>query len=164
MSRIATGSLELFLRPIGLDEVLPSALSGVPPVPGRDVVVDVPETLPLVVADPALIERALANVLENALRHAPEGNTVRVRAERSGDVVDLRVADRGAGIPQADRERVFEPFQRLGDSGHGGVGLGLAIAHGFMAAMAGELLLEDTPGGGLTVVLRLPRRGAGAGA
>ena len=77
-----------------------------------------------------------------------------------GDQVELRIIDRGRGIPVAERERAFMPFQRLGDHPNGaGVGLGLAVAKGFVEAMAGELLVEDTPGGGCTVVIRLPEAG-----
>ena len=72
------------------------------------------------------------------------------------DLVELRVVDRGPGIPIEDRERVFEPFQRLGDrTSADGVGLGLAVARGFVEAMGGDLRIEDTPGGGLTMVIGL---------
>ncbi|HKC29190.1 MAG TPA: HAMP domain-containing sensor histidine kinase, partial [Jatrophihabitans sp.] len=85
---------------------------------------------------------------------------VRIAASGHAGMVELRVADRGPGIPPADRDAVFEPFQRQDDrvTGSGaGVGLGLAIARAFTAAMQGTLTLEDTPGGGLTAVVALPR-------
>ncbi len=114
------------------------------------------ETHPRVLADPGLLERALANVIVNALNHSPNGARVRVVAGVAGDTVDVRVVDRGPGVPPADRDRVFLPFQRLGDAGGGeGVGLGLAVAKGFVEAIGGEVELEDTPGGGLTMVFRL---------
>ena len=107
-----------------------------------------------------LLERAVANLVDNALRYAPPGTTVRVEAGADRRHVDLRVVDRGRGIPAADRERVFQPFQRLGDNPNGsGVGLGLAVARGFVEAMGGELAMEDTPGGGCTMVVSAGLRG-----
>ncbi len=98
----------------------------------------------------------MANLVGNAVRHAPEG-PVTVRVDALGDRVEVRVADRGPGVPPADRERVFAPFQRLGDAPRGqGVGLGLAVARGLTEAMGGSLTAEDTPGGGLTTVVSLP--------
>lgn len=155
MSRIETGSLDVLLRPVGLDEVVPQALDGLPDSGGR-VEVRVPETLPNVLADQALLERAVANLAANALRHSPPDQPVRIEAAEVRGHVDLRIVDRGPGVPVSDRDRIFEPFQRLGDAGNGaGVGLGMAVARGFVAAMEGELELEDTPGGGLTAVISL---------
>jgi two-component system sensor histidine kinase KdpD len=109
-----------------------------------------------VLADPGLLERALANLIQNALRFSPADAPARVTAGAVDGVVDVRVADRGPGVPPADRARLFLPFQRLGDSAQGeGVGLGLAVAKGFVEAMGGEIEVEDTPGGGLTFVVRL---------
>jgi two-component system sensor histidine kinase KdpD len=140
-----------------LEEVVAAALSSLPDR-GAGVVVDVPETLPAVVVDPALLERAVANLVANASQHTPSGRTVRVEAREVGARVDLLVVDRGPGVPEDDRERVFAPFQRLGDTGSTGVGLGLAVARGFVEAVGGQLTLEETPGGGLTVVVTLPRQ------
>jgi two-component system sensor histidine kinase KdpD len=157
MSRLQTGVLHLDLRPVGLDEVVFAALASL----SRDatpVSVDVPETLPRVTADPALLERAVANLVDNALTWSPPGASLRVEAGQCGNRVDFRVVDRGPGIPQGQRDAVFLPFQRLGDGGGAskdGVGLGLAVAKGFVEAMGGELTLEDTPGGGLTSVISL---------
>jgi two-component system sensor histidine kinase KdpD len=82
---------------------------------------------------------------------------VRVEAGTVAGHVDVRVIDHGPGIRQADRDLVFRPFQRLGDTeNHAGVGLGLAVSRGFIEAVGGELDLEDTPGGGCTMVVRLP--------
>ena len=156
MSRLQTGSLDVSLTAVGVDEVIPAALASIGPRAG-EVDVDVDETHPRVLADPGLLERALANVIANALAHSPAGAPVRVVAGAAGEGVDVRVVDRGPGVPPADRERMFLPFQRLGDSaGNGdGVGLGLAVARGFVEAMGGEVETEDTPGGGLTMVFRL---------
>ncbi|MGZ3142920.1 DUF4118 domain-containing protein [Lentzea chajnantorensis] len=148
-SRLATGAVEPQLRAVGCDEAVALALRGL----NGDVEVDVPETLPLVRADIGLLERVIANVVGNALRYA---GAVAVRASAHGDHVELRVVDHGRGLPSGTAEAVFAPFQRLGDRTPGGVGLGLSVAKGFTEAMAGTITVEDTPGGGLTVVIALP--------
>ncbi len=155
MSRLQTGALQLAVRAVGYDEVVPTALAGL----GHSarVSVDVPETLDRVHADPALLERVVANIVENALAWSPHDELVRVEACTVQDHVELRVVDRGPGIPADQRDAVFQPFQRLGDTSNGaGVGLGLAVARGFTHAMDGTLVIEDTPGGGVTMVLSLP--------
>ena len=155
MSRLQTGALDVSLLAVGVDEVIPAALASIG-ARAADVVVDVDEAHPRVLADPGLLERALANVIVNALNHSPPGERVRVVAGVAGDAVDVRVVDRGPGVPAEDRGRVFLPFQRLGDSGGGdGVGLGLAVAKGFVEAIGGDVEIEDTPGGGMTMVFRL---------
>ncbi len=118
--------------------------------------VDVPESLPEVRADPALLERAIANVVDNAITFSTNGSRVQVEATEFEERVEIRVKDRGPGVPAVDRERVFQPFQRLGDSNPGGVGLGLAVAHGFLTAMGATIEIDDTPGGGTTVLIALP--------
>jgi two-component system sensor histidine kinase KdpD len=159
MSRLETGALAVGLRPIALEEAVGQALASLSE-PTDQVVVEVSERLPAVQADPVMLERVVANVVANALRYAPDDHPVRIEAGQVGERVDLRVIDQGPGVRPTDRERVFEPFQRLGDRAPGvGVGLGLAVARGFTAAMGGELLLDDTPGGGLTVVISLPSAG-----
>jgi two-component system sensor histidine kinase KdpD len=160
MSRLQTGAVELVLRAVGLEEVVPRALSTVPSSAER-VVIDVPETLPRVRADAALLERAVANVVDNALTWSPDELKVRVEGSAVGEQVDLRIVDRGPGVAAEQRPEMFRPFQRLGDrTTDTGVGLGLAVARGFMEAMAGSIVVEDTPGGGLTMVLSLPAAGA----
>ena len=156
MSRINTGTLTLTRRAVGLDEVLPAALNSLG-LRGVSVEIDVPESLPAVDADPGLLERVLANLIGNAVTHSPAGSPVRVLGGATNGHVEVRIVDRGPGIPEHDRERVFLPFQRLGDGrgGAGGVGLGLAVAKGFVDAMDGSLEVEDTPGGGATMVLVL---------
>ena len=154
MSRLQTGALQLVMRDVGLDEVVPVAVAGL--VQAERVDVEVDETLPRVKADAALLERVVANVVENALAWSPGDAHVRVEAVAAQDRVDLHVVDRGPGIPPARREDVFRPFQRLGDRSNGsGVGLGLAVARGFVEAMGGRIAVEDTPGGGVTMVISL---------
>lgn len=157
MSRIHSGAVEVHTVPVGLDEVVPAALRSLARSELRRIDVDVPESLPRVLADPGLLERIVANLLTNACTWSPIDASVRVVA---GDVpggVDLRIVDRGPGIPVADRPRVFEPFQRTGDHrSRDGIGLGLAVARGFADALDASLVVEDTPGGGTTMVLHLP--------
>jgi len=156
MSRLQTGALSLISRPVGLDEVVPAALASLSQ-DCQNVVVEVPETLPRVNVDAALLERAIANLVDNAVRHTPPDRHVRVEAGAVAHRVDLRVVDRGPGIPLAQRDVIFQPFQRLGDANaDSGVGLGLAVARGFVEAVGGEISVEDTPGGGLTMVISLP--------
>ncbi|MGK9461686.1 ATP-binding protein [Streptomyces sp. G6] len=162
MSRLQTGTVTPLIREIDVDEVVPMALGG---VPEGSVELDVPETLPMVAVDAGLLERAMANLIENAVKYSPAGRTVLVAASALADRVEVRVVDRGPGVPDDAKERIFEPFQRYGDAPRGaGVGLGLAVARGFAEAMAGTLNAEDTPGGGLTMVLTLRAAGAHAGA
>ncbi|MEU8999258.1 sensor histidine kinase KdpD [Streptomyces caniferus] len=153
MSRLQTGTVTPLIREIDLDEVVPMALGG---VPEGSVTLDIPEELPIVAVDPGLLERSVANLVENAVKYSPDGTQVLVSASALGDRVELRVADRGPGVPDSAKDRIFEPFQRYGDVPRGaGVGLGLAVARGFAEAMGGTLAAEDTPGGGMTMVLTL---------
>jgi two-component system sensor histidine kinase KdpD len=177
-SRLATGAVTPLFRQVGYDEVVAMALAGTDQ--RAEVEVDVDEQLPTVTADAGLLERVVANVIDNALRHgrrqrrpglAPDGSLnaandasgaprpVAVRASAYGGQVELRVVDHGPGLPKSKgaAEAVFAPFQRLGDrDATTGVGLGLSVARGFTEAMGGTIRAEDTPGGGLTVVISLP--------
>ncbi|MGW7081942.1 ATP-binding protein [Streptomyces sp. NPDC054871] len=153
MSRLQTGTVTPLIRAIDLDEVVPMALGG---VPDGSADLDIPETLPMVSVDKGLLERAVANIVENAVKYSLDAEPVLVSASTLGDRVELRVVDRGPGVPDAAKDRIFEPFQRYGDAPRGaGVGLGLAVARGFVESMGGTLEAEDTPGGGLTMVLTL---------
>ncbi|KUO12447.1 sensor histidine kinase [Streptomyces sp. DSM 15324] len=155
MSRLQTGTVTPIIREIDLDEVVPMALGGVPD-PEESVELDIPETLPMVAVDAGLLERSVANLVENAVKYSPDGEPVLVAASALSDRVEVRVVDRGPGVPDEAKERIFAPFQRHGDAPRGaGVGLGLAVARGFAEAMGGTLNAEDTPGGGLTMVLTL---------
>ncbi|MEV8019743.1 ATP-binding protein [Streptomyces sp. NPDC086554] len=156
MSRLQAGALTLKTRATALEEVLPPALDSLP-AHATDIEVRSLEEIPAVLADPPLLERVIANLVGNAARHSPPGAPVLVSASALGGRVELRVVDRGPGVPPADREQVFEPFQRLGDTDNTtGLGLGLALSRGLTEAMDGTLTPEDTPGGGLTMVLSLP--------
>ena len=163
LSRLQAGALRPALRPVGLEEVVPAALASLGP--RADVVdAELTEALPPVEADPALLERAVANVVDNAVRWSPPDRRVRVEAGAFNGHVDLRVVDRGPGIPRHLREQVFQPFQRRGDdSSDLGVGLGLAVARGFLQAMNGTVEIEDTAGGGTTVIITLRALDGGGG-
>ncbi|MDQ1449962.1 MAG: two-component system, OmpR family, sensor histidine kinase KdpD, partial [Actinomycetota bacterium] len=154
MSRLQAGVLHPSLRAVNLEEVVPAAIASLGER-ADGMVVDVSEALPPVRADAALLERVVANLAENAMRWSPVDRPARITAGRVHDRVDVRIIDHGPGIKQSNREDVFQPFQRLGDHGGTGVGLGLAVARGFMRAMEGELIIEDTPDGGTTAVVSL---------
>ena len=157
MSRLQAGALTLDLQPTALDEVYSTALDSLSGIGSEPVSARGLEAAPPVLADPPLLERVLANLIANAVRHTPSGTPVLLTASAHGDRVELRVVDRGEGLPAEDRDRIFQPFQRLGDTDNdSGVGLGLALSRGLAEAMGGTLTPEDTPGGGLTMVLSLP--------
>jgi two-component system, OmpR family, sensor histidine kinase KdpD len=121
------------------------------------VIIRVPNDTPDVQADPALLERAIANLVQNAIRHSPPGTPPQVAASAYNAAVEIRVIDCGPGVPETDWDQIFQPFQRLGDRDNtSGVGLGLALSRGLVEAMSGTLSPEGTPGGGLTMTISLP--------
>jgi K+-sensing histidine kinase KdpD len=155
LSRLQAGALNIDLRPVPVDEVVARAL--IERHLG-DVVNAVDDDLPMVLADAGLLERVVANLADNAHRHASPGAPVEIRAHYTDTVVEVAVIDQGPGVQETDWARMFVPFQRLHDrSTDKGVGLGLAIALGFTEAMSGTLRPTHTPGGGLTMTLTLPR-------
>jgi len=156
MSRLQAGALSLFPRPAGLEEIVSRALDNLGPG-ARGITVDIPDSLPEVNVDPAILERVIVNLTQNALRYSPPDSPPLLTASSLGDQVELRVVDRGPGISEKDRDRMFVPFQRLGDTDNTtGVGLGLALSRGLTEAMGGTLTADDTPGGGLTMTVSLP--------
>ena len=155
LSRLRAGALPVTPGAVGLDDVVARTLEYADP--DVRIVVDVPPDLPEAVADVGLLERAVANVLENALRYAPPETKVEIVGRSTAAGVQLRVVDHGPGIDAAQADAVFRPFQRTDDvpAEGAGVGLGLAIARGFTEAMGGTIHAEPTPGGGATVVISL---------
>jgi len=119
------------------------------------VAVDVAEDLALVRADRELLQRVLVNLLDNAFRHGEGEQQVEVVAYAGAESIRLEVVDHGPGVARDQREKIFEPFQSLDDRGGGGVGLGLAVARGFIEAMGGAMVADTTQGGGLTMRIRL---------
>jgi two-component system, OmpR family, sensor histidine kinase KdpD len=155
LSRLQAGSADPRLDWCAVDEVVSAALESVPAPPGGyDLELD--PDLPLVRADAAQLERALANVLENSSRFAGE-EPVTIRGRAAGKFVILRVSDRGPGIPSDELERVFEPFHRSRErGGESGSGLGLAIARGFLEVSGGRIRAESLPGQGTSFVIQVP--------
>ena len=159
MSRLTAGSLQPFLRPTAIDEVAPVALRGLDA--GVRMQLMVPDDLPLVRTDPGLLERVLANLFANALAYSPAARDPELHARRDDASVLLEIVDHGRGVPDELKEQMFEPFQRLDGRGRGpgaagGIGLGLAVVRGFLDIMGGSVEAADTPGGGLTMRVRLP--------
>jgi two-component system sensor histidine kinase KdpD len=161
MSRLQAGALGMSLQPIGVADVVATTVDALGPA-GRDIAIHIPDDLAEVSADPGLLDRIVANLLSNALRYSPPGRPPLITASEHAGHVEIRFVDHGPGIPIGDREKVFLPFQRLGDrTNDTGVGLGLALSRGLAEAMGGSLDPDTTPGGGLTMVLRLPATDAG---
>jgi two-component system sensor histidine kinase KdpD len=155
MSRLQAGALKPRLEPAAIEDIIPRAIDDVPAAAGR-VRLEPPEpNLPDALVDAPLVERVVANLIGNAVKHTDSPVSVTVSA--LGRQVEVRVIDRGPGIPEEDWDLVFRPFQRLGDRDNtSGVGLGLALSRGLTEAMGGTLIPEDTPGGGVTMVLSMP--------
>ena len=155
MSRLQAGALVASPRPVDLGEVVPATVASVTEPDRVDWTLD--PAARVVVADPGLLDRVLGNVVENALRHQPSPGHVRVTTSGIGHRTQVRVVDTGPGVAEDSREQIFLPFQRSGDAPAGdGVGLGLAVARGLAEAMGAEVSAEETPGGGLTMVVDLP--------
>lgn len=158
MSRLQAGVMSVFPRAVHVEDVVALALDclGTDATGVRVQVSEDPE-VPAMRADPVLLERVIANVVANAIRFSPAGSPPLITASTLGDRVQIRIVDRGPGVPKTGRDAIFQPFQRLGDRDNTvGVGLGLALSRGLVEAMDGFLTAEDTPGGGLTMVVELP--------
>lgn len=157
MSRLQMGAVKAHVDEVEVEGVVRSVVAS---LPGNDRIdVNIDPDAALIAADAGLLERVVANLVANAISYAPDTTRVHIDASASVGRVLIRVVDTGPGVPAAERDRLFEPFQRLGDVPRGeGVGLGLAVARGLTEAMGGTLSAEDTPGGGLTFVADLPLR------
>ncbi len=160
MGRLSTASLRPFLVPAAVDEVAPLALRGLDQAARVQLLA--PDALPLVLTDPGLLERVLANLFANALAYSPPDRPPAMRAHQVRDTVVLEVTDHGRGVPDDWKQRIFEPFQRVGPSQGTGVGLGLAVAKGLVEALGASIEAADTPGGGLTMRVTLPVAGKAA--
>jgi K+-sensing histidine kinase KdpD len=153
LSRLQAGVLSVHLDAV--DAVFGSALLHLGSR-STQITAEIPDDLPIVRADAGLLERVLVNVLTNALTASRPGKPIEVTARATVEAVSLIIADSGPGVARAHRDRIFEPFQRLHDRSTTGLGLGLAIARGFIEAMGGQIRPTDTPGGGLTMIISLP--------
>lgn len=169
MSRISSDAIAPHTAPVIWRDAIEDSLRGISA--GR-LRVELAPNMPAVEADLGVLERVIANIVENALKYAPDSDVV-ILGPSSASVVgtvngrpcgELRIVDHGQGVPAADVIAMFQPFQRLDDAPEGlGIGLGLAVAKGFTEAMGGTLTAEPTPGGGLTMIIRLPlSSGAGS--
>jgi two-component system, OmpR family, sensor histidine kinase KdpD len=156
MSRLQAGALAVFPRPADLSEIVARSLDDLGPA-ARDVTVSIPDDLPEVAVDPAILERVISNLTANALRYSPPGTPPALTGSSLHDRVELKIIDRGPGVPEEQWNRIFIPFQRMGDTDNTtGAGLGLALSRGLTEAMDGTLEPDETPGGGLTMTLSLP--------
>jgi len=157
VSRVEAGVLAVSVHPIDVEDVIVPALDELELGPDRVELSLGADELPPVLADEILLQRVLVNLLSNAVRFSPDGARVRLSASAFRGRVELRVVDSGPGVPGERRDEIFVPFQRLGDTDNStGLGLGLALSKGFVEGMGGTIEAEDTPGGGLTMVVSLP--------
>lgn len=160
-SRLEAGAITPVTQLVALDDVVAASIASISGLRAA-VDIDVSPSLPMVRADSGLLTRAVANIVANANEASPPNRPVRITADRVDGRVELRIIDHGPGVPESERDRIFAPFQR-GDGGRrGGVGLGLAVARGVVTAMGGDLRLDDTPGGGLTMIVALPAADGGS--
>jgi two-component system sensor histidine kinase KdpD len=153
LSRLEAGAVEPHRELWPVDELVGQALTGLGADASR-VRLEIGADTPPVEVDAAQVERVLANLIDNALHYSPSGSGVIVRAESGATELRLHVVDRGPGLPDEEREALFQPFRR-GSAGQLGSGLGLSIARGFAEANGGRLWAQDDPGGG-HLVLALP--------
>jgi two-component system sensor histidine kinase KdpD len=157
VSRVESGALRPARVPVPVEELARAAIDDARLALGDHVVeLDVEPHLPPVEVDETMLRQVLVNLLENAASHDP--GPVKLRAVRVGRHLELRVVDHGPGVPEAERQRIFEAFQRLRSSSgvrERGTGLGLAIARGFVEAHGGTIRVETTIGGGATFVVSL---------
>lgn len=158
MSRLTTGALPVRNVDVGIDELVLAAITSLGErADEAHLRISVDEGLPSLRTDPHLVERAIANIVDNALAWSPPAQPVHITAASSEGLLRLRVIDHGPGIAPPAREDVFLPFQRRGDRSNGpGVGLGLAVARGLLTAVGGRVSVEETPSGGATMVITLP--------
>jgi two-component system, OmpR family, sensor histidine kinase KdpD len=154
-SRIRSGLTSTDCEPTRLEDSVAEIVAALTATERARVSLEINQPLPEVEADPVLLQRVLANLVDNALRHTSPTTLVRIVGRSDGSRVLVEVVDHGPGIPQAQLGAVFTPLQHLDDRTRTGLGLGLAIARGFTEAMHGTLTARPTPGGGLTMQVAL---------
>ena len=161
LTRLESACVTAKPTPQAIDEVIGSALCRLEPrLLGRQVVTDVPTTIPLSSFDPVLIGQVVTNLVENVVLHTPPASPLEITVRSNDTQIALEVADRGPGVRAGDEERVFDRLYRDAAKGGGGVGLGLTICRAIMAVHDGRIWLENRPGGGAIVRLTMPIRGA----
>jgi two-component system, OmpR family, sensor histidine kinase KdpD len=157
MTRLEAGALRVHKEVQPLEEVVGAALNRVEDrLRGRDVRTDIAPDLPLVPLDPVFIEQVLINLLENATKYTPDGSPIDVTAHAGQGEMRIEVADRGSGVAAQDATRIFDKFYRVKESEGGGVGLGLTICRGIVAAHGGRIWVEERAGGGASFCFTLP--------
>jgi two-component system sensor histidine kinase KdpD len=159
LTRLTSGPVQLKLEWTALDELVGSVLNRLRGVlAGRDVMLDVPQGLPLARCDEVLIEQVLFNLVENAQKHTPPGTVIRIGVKAWPAMFDLYVADAGPGLPPGDEQRVFEKFHRgHAEAAQSGFGLGLTICKTIVEAHGGEIRARNLPEGGVEFRFSLPR-------
>jgi two-component system sensor histidine kinase KdpD len=159
MARLQSGQVQLNRQWLPLEEAIGTAMRAMDGAPDRDRVrVRLPADLPMLHVDPALFDRVLCNLLENACKYTPPGTPIDVGAAEAGDSVRIFVDDRGPGLPRGREQAIFEKFERgHKESATPGVGLGLAICRAIVAAHGGTITAENLPQGGARFVIELAR-------
>jgi two-component system sensor histidine kinase KdpD len=157
LSRIQAGALEPERQAVAVDELLTDRVRRLKRLlRDRRIALDVPFALPLVDADYTLVDQVVTNLLENAVRHSPEGSTIRVRARPRGEWIEVSVADQGPGVAAEDQDVIFEPFRR--GQGSNSSGVGLAICRAIVEAHGGAIAVSAANGGGAELTFTLPVR------
>jgi two-component system sensor histidine kinase KdpD len=155
LSRIQAGALEPERQAVAVDELLTDRVRKLKRLlRDRRIALDVPFALPLADADYTLVDQVVTNLLENAVRHSPEGSTIRVRARAKDEWIEVSVADQGPGISAEDQDRIFEPFRR--GEGSTSSGVGLAICRAIVEAHGGAISARQANGGGAELLFTLP--------
>lgn len=160
MTRLEAGALRIKKEPHEVQDLIGSVLTSLEPrLKSREVKIQIPSNLPLVNGDPVLIAQVIMNLLDNSLKYSPSGTPLEIEAAASDSWIEIRISDRGPGVPEAYRHQVFEKFFRLpGAEGVRGTGLGLAISKGIVEAHQGKIWVENLQGGGAKFILALPTK------
>jgi two-component system sensor histidine kinase KdpD len=158
MTRLEAGAMQVVKQPGDIQDAIGTALENMSNrLGGRDILVDIPDDLPLIPMDFVLILQSLANLIDNSLKFSPPGSPIEIKVRNSDGSIQVQVSDRGIGIPGEDLEHVFEKFYRvLRPDNISGTGLGLSISKGIIEAHGGRIWAENRPGGGTTVSFILP--------
>ncbi len=160
VARLDAGDLQLEIASVDVRSVVSEAVEGARAETdgGHEFVLDLPDAPVAARTDPDKLRQVLANLVDNAMRFSPGGGTVTVGAARRGETIVLSVADQGVGIPDAEQDRIFSKFYRVGDAQTGGTGVGLFIAHGLVSALGGRITVRSAEGRGSSFVIELPAR------
>jgi two-component system sensor histidine kinase KdpD len=157
MTRLESGAMKVVCRPYDVQDFVGATLAQMPNrLQGRIINRDIPDGLPPVAIDFALMMQAMINLVDNALKYTPQSKPIDIEARQEAEEVILAVKDRGPGLPESDLEQVFTKFFRVNASGISGTGLGLSIARGIVEAHHGRIWVQNRPGGGAVFSIALP--------